>query len=363
MDLSRTEKKLIKITFLSRIILLFPFLIVLSRWDVGNSGFTDFFSRVFSYWDAGHYQFIAENWYVNSGDASNFIVFLPLFPLIIKGVNLFTSNSQISAVLVSNIFFFLSIIPFYNLAKRYFSNNYSFKATLLLLFFPTSYFFSISYTESLFLFLSVIALLEMEKRNYLKSSAFIALSLLTKHLGLVLIIVMFVKMILRKEFCFKQAKVLFLPALSVIYYLSLNAVIFNNPFAFQEILKEHWHKSFTFPWTGIASTVQLAFSFTGDARIMMFTELLAILLLIWVVIKSIKKFPIYLFCHLIVSTLIILSTGFILSTPRYLLSIPTFYYALPLLMKKGLFFKIWLSISTILGVVLLYRYMNGMWAY
>ena len=38
--------------------------------------------NMFNHWDAPHYVAIAKNWYVNTGDAANFIVFFPLYPIL-----------------------------------------------------------------------------------------------------------------------------------------------------------------------------------------------------------------------------------------------------------------------------------------
>ncbi|MCW4031638.1 MAG: hypothetical protein NWE80_04665, partial [Candidatus Bathyarchaeota archaeon] len=38
----------------------------------------------FSKWDSPHYMYIAQNGYVNEGDPANFIVFFPLYPLLVR---------------------------------------------------------------------------------------------------------------------------------------------------------------------------------------------------------------------------------------------------------------------------------------
>lgn len=67
------------------------------------------FMNMFNHWDAPHYEAIAKNWYANTGDAANFIVFFPLYPILIRLLTIDFNYSSLSALIVSNVCSFLPL--------------------------------------------------------------------------------------------------------------------------------------------------------------------------------------------------------------------------------------------------------------
>ena len=56
--------------------------------------------NMFNHWDAPHYVAIAKNGYVNTGDAANFIVFFPLYPILIRLFTFDFNYINLSALIV-----------------------------------------------------------------------------------------------------------------------------------------------------------------------------------------------------------------------------------------------------------------------
>lgn len=129
--------------------------------------------------DGVHYLDIAKNGYHGSG----LQVFFPLYPLLIKLGWLLTSNYFFTALFISDSFFFLSLIVFYRLCKKHFSEETAWWATLFLLFFPTSFFFGSIYSESLFLFLVLGSFWFLGAGRLVGSAILGALSGMTRIVG------------------------------------------------------------------------------------------------------------------------------------------------------------------------------------
>ncbi len=99
----------------------------------------------FAFFDGIHYLRIAEHGYVDTGTQA----FFPLYPLIIRFFhNLTGLNYLNSALTLSASYMFLATL----LIWHTFNKKTAKKIILLLLTFPTSFFFASVYTESLFLF-------------------------------------------------------------------------------------------------------------------------------------------------------------------------------------------------------------------
>jgi hypothetical protein len=147
--------------------------------------------------------------------------FFPLYPMLIKILSpIFANNHLLAGLVISNVSFLLGLIVFIKYLKtrgvddegktRYrvshsggnpppiksgdsqvVRNRYlrfSFWPVLLLVLFPTSFFFGAVYTEGLFFFLAVSSLYFAKKEKYFLAGIFAFLASLTRLLGVFLII-------------------------------------------------------------------------------------------------------------------------------------------------------------------------------
>lgn len=142
--------------------------------------------RLFSWgnFDGVHYLTIVDQGYHG---AEYIQAFFPLFPILIKIVNTFINNSLISALIVSNISFILFLYVWFQfIAKRY-SEKFAKLSTLVLLLFPTSFFFVAIYNESLFMLLVILSFWLTEEKKYYQAALFIMLATATRIVGIFLI--------------------------------------------------------------------------------------------------------------------------------------------------------------------------------
>jgi len=147
--------------------------------------FLDGWSR----WDSGWYINIAQQGYSDAlvGTYRN-TAFLPLFPLLIRGLGYLIGNYQIAGLLISNISLLGACIIFYRLISDQFDPEIAQKSLMLLLLNPFSFFFSAVYTESLFLLLTALIFYFGTHKKWLLASAFTAAASATREVGIIAVI-------------------------------------------------------------------------------------------------------------------------------------------------------------------------------
>lgn len=133
--------------------------------------------------DGVHYLGIAQTGY----SAQFTQAFFPLYPLLIRFTNFYLHNYLLSALFISHLFLFFAIKYLYKLVSLDFSSKTASKTVLLLLLFPTSYYFGSAYTESVFLFLVVSSLYYMRTKHPIKAIFLAALAGATRIVGIFLL--------------------------------------------------------------------------------------------------------------------------------------------------------------------------------
>jgi hypothetical protein len=139
-----------------------------------------------SAWDAAHYLTIASSGYSARGPDR---AFYPLWPWVIRAVTpLVGGDPLVAALLASNLLSLLALLLFYDYAARRFSREVARGSLLLLLVFPSAFFFCLAYSESLFLALSIAMfwLLARERRGW--AAAFAAALPLARPVGVLAVL-------------------------------------------------------------------------------------------------------------------------------------------------------------------------------
>jgi hypothetical protein len=185
-------------------------------------------------WDGPHYQRIAQYGYNKLSDESEWkfrIFFPPFYPLIIaifsKVLNL---GYFYSAILVSNIFsFFSSYLLFYLVKYDFKSSKIAYRSVILLNVFPSAYFLTVPYSESLFLFLSLLSFFGMHlKRNVHLCFISVALAVLTRSVGIVLYPLMLFYYFKYFKFRIFHLLSLFSPILALSCYYVINFYYYGD---------------------------------------------------------------------------------------------------------------------------------------
>src|SRR3989344_7203502 len=112
-------------------------------------------------WDGGYYLSIAENGYKSIENYA----FFPLYPILVSALGRLINNYLLAGLLISNILFFVFLVVFYTFIKRFFSKEIARIASITFLFFPTAFFGTAMYSESVFLLFAVLTFYFLYQKN------------------------------------------------------------------------------------------------------------------------------------------------------------------------------------------------------
>lgn len=128
--------------------------------------------------DGEHYLAIAKDGYRLAEQA-----FFPLYPLLIK----FLGGSVWTGIVISNLSFFLALLGLFKLLRMDYSERITRLAVILLLLFPTSFYFGAVYTESIFLCFIIWSFYFYRKNNILLASLLGMFASGTRVIGVILL--------------------------------------------------------------------------------------------------------------------------------------------------------------------------------
>ncbi|MDP3758101.1 MAG: mannosyltransferase family protein, partial [Candidatus Daviesbacteria bacterium] len=187
--------------------------------------------------DGEHYLSIAIYGYKHLEQA-----FFPVYPLLISffskpdPFNLLTPliNSTMVGLFISNISFALALIFLWELIKIDFSKKIAYLAIILILIFPTSFYFGSLYNESLFLLLSVLSFYSARKGKWFAAGVFGAVASATRVFGIFLLPALLLEAWQQKTPFSKLIWVFLIPLGLVVYMWFLKATS-GDPFAFYNL--------------------------------------------------------------------------------------------------------------------------------
>lgn len=195
--------------------------------------------------DGEHYISIARIGYGNFEQA-----FFPLYPFLIHQISRVYGFKSLdlmvaTGLFISNVSFLLSLVGLYKLIRIDYKKNVARLTILLLLFFPTSFYFGAVYTESLFLCLVVWSFYFLRRENYFLASLLGMFAASARVVGIVLLPIYIISMTYWKRPIKTMINLLFIPVgiLSYMYYSYLKwgdpLKFFNVASSFGEQRSDH----------------------------------------------------------------------------------------------------------------------------
>lgn len=333
----------------------------------------------FSRWDSGWYLTIIKEGYSMKASA-----FFPFYPMLVKALSFNRIDPLITGIVVSNVCFLLLIYFFMKLVRLDYSLKETFKITLLLAFFPTSYYFSSLYTESLFMLFSILFLYYLRTQNWSVASIFGMFAGGTRNTG-VLLAIPFAIEFLDNHFNtynkFVWNKRLFsilwgiiIPLLAFVYMGYLWGE-FGDPFAFSSV-QELFGRGFMAPWNTVIQGY--SFNLLSLKKILLggrvyfdiynVIELIFISLILLTLVLSFKKIRLSYWIIILYSLLIPLTApayenvkDYFVSLSRYSLVIVPFYIALYEVFKKKIFYILLVSSFGLMLMLLVYFWSKHLW--
>lgn len=329
-----------------------------------------YFVWIWGNFDGFHYISLAKYGYTVFQHA-----FFPLFPLLIRSLNVFGVHPVIAGQIISNISLFLSLIVSYKLLSLDGKKKQFLLFGLILILFPTSFYFGAVYNDSLFFLLATTSLYFARKRSFFLASLAGALATLARLNGLVLIFpIVFEYLSFRdknpadtwnitkvKEEIQREIRKL-IPS-EKIYFVILIPLAFLGYLLFTQINYESWSKVFSsmsvwnqdkiiFPLQVFWRYIKIldSFDFSNHVYHVALLEFFSVFLYIGLLIYSYKKIRFSYWLFFAVSILIPSLTGTFQGMPRYGLHLyPLFLSILLLLEHKSIRTKlIYFAISLFL---------------
>ena len=203
-------------------------------------------------WDSIWYATILNEGYQYNGNNldEQTVVFYPLYPLIAKALTIFTGiNGLLALLIVSNVAAVLGVLALFNYVRHNYDDEVAYLTIAFLSFFPTSFFLSAGYTESLALFLILCFFLLLKQEQYILAAVFAGLTFATRSTGLVLLPVILWELWCkfagdRRRF-FSYALVCSILATSGLWlYMCYLWAAFDSPFAFATNVSAWEHGGF-----------------------------------------------------------------------------------------------------------------------
>lgn len=301
------------------------------------------FARPLAPQDGPHYIEIAKNGYNGdpNQDSSNFIVFLPLYPVLIRlvTVNLSYNSLAASALLISNAFSIIALIYLYKLAKLDFGDGVAVKAVLFLSIFPTAYFLLAPYTEGLFFALVISSLYYARLAKWPLAGFLGFLGALTRLGGLLMLPVLLVEYLHQKGWKPRKADLnvlwIFLVVGGFLVYLNINNQVWGDPFKFMAIEQQHWYIKLD-PISGLTAAFSWAINagYPQNVIIGIAPIVFAVLSLLTVVIGVWRRLrPSYL-VYMFLTWALAVSTSWWISVPRYVMAMFPMFILLGTLTRR-----------------------------
>ncbi|MEM3665629.1 MAG: hypothetical protein QW222_00940 [Candidatus Bathyarchaeia archaeon] len=317
-------------------VLIFSLGFVVTYLNEGPSSPLSIVMRQFCRWDSPHYIDIAKNWYVNVGEQRFFIVFFPLYPLLIRLTTFDWQYVNLSALLISNVSSIVAAAYLFKLARLDFGDDAARRAVFYLSIYPTAYFLCAIYTEGLFLALVTACIYYARMEKWPLAGFLGMLASLTRIIGLSLLPALAIEYFFQRRWKLKNldAKLLWsgMPLMGFLLYLAINYQVTGNPFTFMEIEKTHWHQTLD-PLLGLERawewTTNAAFPYSltvGAAQIAF-----AILGLLGIIGGFLLRLRSLYNVYMLFAWVMSVSTGWWISIPRYIMVL------FPLFILFGLF--------------------------
>lgn len=315
-----------------------------------SGGFLQTFMSTWFRWDADNYIYIAQNWYTTVGDKRLAIVFFPFYSLVIRVAAIFIQDYFLSGILVSNLSLVVACFYLYKLAEENFSPEVGFNSVKYLLLFPVSFFLGATFSESTFLALSIMTLYYSGKGKWLIAGILGALAALTRSLGVLLAVPVFLEFLITAEvfqsirnrqyakvaqdFLHKGFSAFLIPV-GTLLYLYINKAVTGNWFTFLTYQKEHWHQSFGVFFVNMKSYVVNAATWDPAESASLWTpQLIIILCAMLLLLYGFGRIKTSHMAYFFISLFISISPTWLLSGPRYIMGIFPVYFALALLSRN-----------------------------
>jgi hypothetical protein len=210
-------------------------------------------------WDSVWFLNIAHRGYLRTPDEAD-AAFFPVYPMLIRALTPIFVRDWIAALVVANIALLALLVLLYRLAEQEFGADPANRTIFYLVAFPTGFFLTAAYNQSLFLALMVGSFYCMRRGKWWVAGLLGAVACATRSAGLLLIL----------PFCYEylrqrgrrirlDALAAALIPLGLVAVMAVDKVAMGDPMAFSHAQSRHWGRHFDWPWVPIGNAFKAVF--------------------------------------------------------------------------------------------------------
>lgn len=335
-----------------------------------TDSFPDSIISIWNVWDTQHYLNIAKEGYSSStvNERHLLIAFFPLFPLLIKIFSFLFQHYLLSALLVSNIAYIFAVFYLYKLVLLDFNKEDALRSIIYFSIFPTAYFLHAAYTESPFLALTIASFYYARKDKWALSGTLGMLAATTRITGIILLPVLVIEYLsqrqYKKENIRKDILWIGVIALGFAVYLILNYITYADPLKFLEIQNGHWGMHLSLPTKGFFSAWYSVFwRPPGDCITDGWFQLVFGILGLILIIYSFFRLRLSYILFALANWLVLTSTSFWLSLPRFTLTIFPIFIVLAIIGRRKEINYTIIFISLLFYALFLSQFVRFQWAF
>ncbi len=285
--------------------------------------------EIWNRWDAPHYLDLARYGYdaKGPGDVSLFIVFFPLYPWLTGAVTALLHDPLVAGFLVTTIASLFVAPLAARVVGRELGRPMGRNAAWFLLIFPTAYVLHIPYTEAVFLTVVLGSFLAARNGRWWLAGILGGLAALARVNGLVLVPALAAEAATQwfadpeRRWRWSWLGIGLVPVGFAIY-LAVNLAAYGDPVYFLFVQQDHWFKSLAPPWVGIGGVVDsIIHRQAWESMMLGWMEFAFIILGMLGTIYAAFRFRPSWFAWMAGNWLLFTSTSFVLSIPRYSLTL------------------------------------------
>lgn len=314
-------------------------------------------------WDAVAYLWIARDGYsAGGGDVLPTTAFSPLLPALMRGLAALAGRADADALLfagalVSNAALLAGVALLVALARSEVGLAAARRAAVYVLVFPTTFFLSAVYAESLLLALAAGSLLAAKRGRWWLAGGLAALGALARPFGVLLIVPLAVERWRAHrggQRIGPDALAVAAPALAFGAWQAYLYAITGDPLQ-ALTAQEAYLRRPSAPWDAVAAL------FDGRTYSDPWSVLALLILMTALVVGSWRVLSPALGAYATASLLLAVSTGTLLSFPRYALAIVPAFLVLGAAGRHSAVHYIYLIVATLLAVLFTAKYATWWW--
>ncbi|GAA2618710.1 membrane protein [Dactylosporangium fulvum] len=350
-------------------------LTVMSRIGDGKAVSAHTLFMAWGQYDWGWYQWIADDGYAARWGDGRIAAFFPLYPLLVRGFDVFVPGPSLYAALtVSALALLGAYLLLHRLAEREFGPTVARRASWCLAVFPTGFFLLSPYPSSLFLLLAVGAFAAMRSGRWWVAGALCALASGTRSAGLLLAVPFVFEYVRQRGWKLRldALAVLLVPG-GLLAYMTYTYLAEGDALAFMHAQKI-WFRELHAPWFAViesgkaVSRVPLS---TGQVNVLGLGAVLFMLTLLvlsvvgpWKVRRDQFALPLLAFTQilfLICFPVMSQSNERLMSVARHVLEVFPMFLTLAVLARVELINRVYVFAGLTLQGCLLAFYLHGGW--